>query len=177
MTKAPPSDVAERLIRLVHDFPGLHLREIARQLDLSEALTGYHADQLVAQGRLRSDSEAGYRRFYPVGPGERPSAADRHLLALLRQPQLLRILLLLMARGRMTHPALVDALAMSKSSVSYQLNKLVAGGLVHHAEPEGFAIADKARLEQALLRWKPTQDFADRFANLWSTFYPPRKRK
>ena len=40
----------DRIRAIVVQFPGLHLREIARQMDISLALVQYHIPRLVEDG-------------------------------------------------------------------------------------------------------------------------------
>ena len=174
MTSSEP-DVHSRIVALVRGFPGIHLREVARQLDVSEALAGYHLDLLVAEQRIRSEVRDGYRRFYVAG-AHPETARERELLALLRQRVPLRIILILLERGTVMHADLADKLDLSKAAVSYQLGKLVDAGVVEHAEGGGFRLVDRPGIERALKRWKPTPDVIERFSDLWESFYSRKRR-
>jgi len=168
-------ELKRRILRRVEAFPGLHLREIARQEEVSEALTGYHLDALVAQGDLEERVEAGYRRFYPTH-GVTPTAEERGLLALLRQPAPLEIVVFLLENPGATHTQVTEQLGRSKSTVSYQLQKLVEAGLVTaRTEPVGYEVVDAKRIGRLLLKWTPTRDATDRFSTLWRSFYGSRK--
>ena len=174
---APSLEIRRRLLRLVSTYPGLHLRELARQAELTESLTGYHLDALVGEGVVESAEGGGFRRFYAVA-GAAPSAQDRELMGLLRHRVALQVSLILLDRGSATHLEITDALGLAKSTVSYHLARLVDSGLVV-ALPRGAGVSlrDPRRVERLLLRWEPPRDLVDRFASLCSTFYSRRRRR
>jgi predicted transcriptional regulator len=163
-----------RLLRLVEDYPGLHLRELAREAHASEALAGYHLDALETTRRIESRLEGGYRRFYPR---EHPAPAkrDRAVIHLLRQRVPLEIVLFLLETGAATHKEVTDRLGLAKSTVSYQLGKLQSAGIVATA-PDGqsLTVRQPKRVEALLLEWRPPKPLTDRFADLWSAFYNRR---
>lgn len=169
-------ETRKRLLQLAQTYPGLHMREIARQADLSEALAGYHLDALVAEGLMSSVAEEGFRRFYPAH-GAAPSEPDRELVALFRQRVPLQITLILLARPRATHAEITEELGLAKSTVSHHLAKL-KGARVVVTSPDGrlIALREPKRVERLLLRWEPPEDLIDRFSELWRNFYSRRKR-
>jgi predicted transcriptional regulator len=170
-------DIRRRILRRLEAFPGLHLREVARQEGLSEALAGYHLDALVAQGDLEERVEANYRRFYPTR-GATPTDEERALLGVLRQPAPLEIVVFLFDRDEATHAEITGQLGLSKSTVSYHLHKLVEAGLVAPVEGRpGFRLVDAKRIGRLLIKWEPTRDATDRFSRLWGSFYGPRARR
>jgi predicted transcriptional regulator len=161
----------ERTFALLREYPGLHVREVARRANLSEALALYHLDALVALGLLESRSDSGFRRFYPV-KGPAPSDADKPLLALLRQPAPLSICLLLLEVPQASHQEITESLGLAKSTVSYHLAKLRDAGVIVVGENgRGLKIADRARVRRVVLRWKPVGQMAARFERIWTALY------
>lgn len=165
--------IRKRLVQLVEQFPGLHLREIARQAEMSEALALYHLDQLEEGGVVESRTEEQFRRFFPV---EAPSIEerDRDLMALLRQRVPLQIALYLLAEGEATHGDITDQLELAKSTVSYHLDKLGKADFVTQ-EAGRFRLREPRRVERLLLRWEPPRSLTDRFTTLWTRFYRGRR--
>jgi predicted transcriptional regulator len=164
-----------RLVRLIEAYPGLHLRELARQADVSEALAGYHLDHLVAEGVVEAQTEGVYRRFFPRS-APAPDEKDRELMGLLRQRVPLQIALVLLERGTATHHEITTEVDLAKSTISYHVKRLQEGGLIEHDEGgPGLRLVEPDRVGRLLLRWEPTTDLTDRFSDLWSRFY--RKRK
>lgn len=163
-------DIKKRLVRLVEEYPGLHLRELAREADISEALAGYHLDRLEDQGHVRSEAEGGFRRFYAEDVPA-PNAAERELLNLLRRAVPLEVVVFLLEEGPSAHAEVTDQLDLAKSTVSYHLSNLVDAGIVERLDDGRFDLADPRGIERLLIRWEPPDDLTDRFADLWQKFY------
>src|ERR1051325_9835396 len=96
----------ERLTQLIAQYPGLHVREIARRARMSEALAAYHLNLLVQDKRIEVAEDGMFRRFYV--PGQRVPSDDREWMALLRRPVALHIALHLLTKGPATHTELTE---------------------------------------------------------------------
>lgn len=163
-----------RILRLVEEFPGLHLRELARQAGTSEPLAGYHLANLVADDIVEAVTEGGFKRFY-VRSGPQPSERDRAILELLRHAAPLQIVVFLLERDGATHPEIAEETGLSKSTVTYHLHRLRGASLVEHVPTgAGFQVREARRIESLLLRWEPPRDITDRFERLWRSFYRRR---
>lgn len=167
-------DLRRRLVRLIETYPGLHLRELARQADISEALAGYHMDVLAADEVVTAQTDGIYKRFYPA-KGPSPTETEKDLIKMLRQRVPLQIVLNLLATKRIAHGELTQRLGLAKSTVSYHLGKLREAGIVGE-EPGSLFLAEPKRIERLLLRWEPPRDLTDSFADLWEGFYMKKKR-
>lgn len=168
-------ELRRRIARLVQAYPGLHMREIARQAGISEALAGYHLDELVKDEVLESVQEEFFRRFYPAKGGAREE--DRDLLGALRQRVPLQIVLHLLGHGQATQQQLADLVGVGKSTMSYHVGRLLDLDLLATpAEGRGVVLRDPKRVERLLLRYQPPKDLTDRMVDLWATFYGPRRR-
>jgi predicted transcriptional regulator len=160
---------------LVRRMPGLHMREIQRQMDLSIALTEYHLNQLERAGLVASITEEGYRRYYPArvdgdGTVAGLSGDERRMVAVLRQPIPLRATLLLMGRESATHTEIGNGLDVSPSKLSFHMKKLVHAGVVRRlsrTEGRGYAITDRDRVLRLLIAYRPTPDLLDEVQELW----------
>jgi DNA-binding transcriptional ArsR family regulator len=162
-----------RIVALVQDYAGLHLREIARQLDTSVALVEYHLPALEDAGLVHVDRGDRYLRVFPSGP-RHPKAdrRDREWLGLLREATPMAVALYLMDRGRPArHTHIAVALDIGKSSLSFHLNKLRDAGLIAQDDEDRYMLADKARLMRLLVQHRPAPDVSSRFARLWLAFY------
>lgn len=162
----------QRILALVREFPGLHLREIARQLDTSVALVEYHAPALEEKGLIHLERDQRYLRLYPERGSERLTPNERRHVAVLRQELPLQVCLrLLDADGPLRHGELVDSLGISKSKLSFHLNKLTDAGLVHKVDDGAFDLVDREATTDLLVAHRPTPDLRDRFHDLWVSFY------
>ena len=162
-----------RLYQLVQSYPGLHLREAARQLETSIALVEYHVAILRESGLLREERGERYVRLYAVEASKGgPTDTERAQLQLLRERLPLRIVLQLLDHGApLQHKTLVEALGLGKSKLSFHLRKLEAAGIVAKTGDGRFDVRDRTRLLALLLEYQPTPDLREEFADVWLSLY------
>ncbi|HEX2065458.1 MAG TPA: winged helix-turn-helix transcriptional regulator [Candidatus Thermoplasmatota archaeon] len=162
-----------RLHALVQAYPGLHLREAARQLGTSIALVEYHAAILRENGLLRQERDERYVRLFAVDPGGGgPTEAERRALAALRERLPLRITLHLLDQDApQQHKDVARALGLGKSKLSFHLRKLEAAGIVEKDADGRYAVRGRARLLALLLSYQPTPDLREAFADVWLSLY------
>lgn len=166
-------ETRRRLFALVQQYPGLHLREAARQLQTSIALVEYHAAILRENGLVREERDDRYVRLFaqPVA-GEGLSATERRILAVLREALPLRITLYLLDQDTpMQHKAIAQALDLGKSKLSFHLRKLEAAGIVRKTAEGQFEPVSRALLLGLLLTHEPTAELQHEFAHMWLALY------
>jgi predicted transcriptional regulator len=164
-----------RIVGLVREYPGLHVREVARQLGTSVARIEYHIPLLVEAGLVRSVREEQYQRLYPMGNEGGLGKKDQDALALLRHRiPLLVTLYLLDQDAPVRHRQLAEDLGLSKSKLSFHLRKLEAAAIVARDAEGGFAPTDRVWLLRLLVAFQPTPDLRQEFADLWLGLYGDR---
>lgn len=168
----PDIRMRQRILATVREFPGLHLREIARQLDTSVALVEYHVPMLEKAGVVRIDSDDRYVRLFAISSGPDLTPARRKQLAVLRHEWPLLIILRMLDVGApLRHGELCDLLDMGKSKLSFHLKKLQGVGLVHKLDDGTFDLVQRTETADLLLSYQPTRDLRDRFSDLWANLY------
>lgn len=155
----------DRILALVRRYPGLHLREVARQLDTSVALVEYHVPALLDEGLLERLESEGTHRLFPAHEG-----FPRQALAAIRDAKRLHIVLCLMEHGAMRHTTLVEKTGYGKSTLSFHLKRLMAAGVVRKKDTE-YDLVDAAVTRRLLDRHRPTPDLTDRFGRIWGDLY------
>lgn len=164
-------DMRRRLVALVAAYPGLHVREAARQLDTSMALIEYHLGLLVEADLVHVRKDERYVRLYPK-QGPRPTDAEAKVLALLRERLPLRITLWLLDRGEaVKHGDIAQALQLGKSKLSFHLRKLEAAGIVRKTPDATFEIVRPRETQRLLWTYQPTPDLRQEFAATWLALY------
>lgn len=162
-----------RAYELVAATPGLHLREIARQLAMDVRTAEYHLRQLGKHGLVTAIDEGGFRRFFPRtadGRGaEIVDARDKPFLGVLRKPVPLYVSLVLLTRDRATHGELARDAGVSPSTLSYHLERMEAAGLLGR-DGVAYVLREPERVARLLYAHRPTQDLIDRFLDLWEDF-------
>ncbi|MEA3191557.1 MAG: hypothetical protein QOD77_2139 [Thermoplasmata archaeon] len=164
-------DIRRRIVRLVREYPGLHVRDVARRLGTSVALVEYHLQFLLSEGLLQEQREERYQRLFAPGPGT-PDAATRKALGVLRGRIPLQVTLHLLEQGApQRHGQVAEALGLGKSKLSFHLRKLEAVGLVRKTPDGLFEVADPKATERLLLEHAPTPELKSEFADLWLSLY------
>lgn len=163
-------EVRRRVLELVRQYPGLHLRELQRQLDTSAMLAEYHLNLLEKWGLVTSLEEKNYRRFYPNSELPRPlPAEDKRALGLLRQTIPLGIILLLLERGPQSHGLITEILGLRKSTLTYHLKLLEDTGVIkREADTRRVELAERERILSLLRSYSLTPDLIDAYAGLWT---------
>lgn len=171
MSKVLDLEMRRRIVDLVRSFPGLHTREIARQLDTSVTLIEYHLPILLDAGLVSESRADRYQRLFPTDRRS-PSEADRRRLGLLRDRTALHVTLHLLDRGTAEkHRDIAAALGFGKSRLSFHLRKLEAAGLVGKDADGCFFVVDRKATLRLLVENRPTPDMQSAFADLWTKLY------
>src|SRR5881628_1069046 len=114
--------------RRIYDFlvanPGTHLRRIGHALGMSTGMLSYHLGYLERNGVLKAE-EDGHRKRYFIARAF--VEAQRRILAVLRQDVPRKILVELLTYEGRTFAELQASVGVSKSTLSYHLQKLMHG--------------------------------------------------
>ncbi|TLZ57883.1 MAG: winged helix-turn-helix transcriptional regulator [Methanobacteriota archaeon] len=160
--------------RRIYDFltanPGVHLRKIGQVLGMSTGMLSYHLGYLERNGILKSE-EDGHRKRYFIARAF--VEAQRRILAVLRQDVPRKIVLELLFFGERTFGELQASVGVSKSTLSYHLQKLMHREVLLRGRREResvFSIKDLEEVRKLLLANQSSfqDDAVDRFADLWT---------
>lgn len=166
-------DSRRRIFDAVCKYPGMHLREIGREVRLSANLVDYHLLYLEKRELVYSIQDGQYKRYFPrdaVGADRSHfSASDKPIVSLLRQRVPFRITLLILKNGTMAHREIVQSVRKSPSTVSHHLEKLVTAGVISKSgNSSEYSISDSSRIERILLRFNPLPaSLTDGFLEIW----------
>ena len=162
---------------LVMNQPGLHLREIQRQLGMHVNLVEYHLHHLIASELIVSVHQGGYNRFFPTqaaGSGsrvDRLTSQEKRVLGLMRQPMPLRIMVYLLAAGTALHKDICQHLGCAPSTLTYHMKKMVKADVVVQktaGEGKGYQLKDRRTVARLLMLYKPAPyDQVEAFTELW----------
>jgi predicted transcriptional regulator len=156
-----------RIKLLVSLQPGLHLRELQRQIGLSFSSTRYHIDKLTKDGEIDRVEDNGYSRIYPAGIDQK----DKVLLTLVRRETDRRILSSFLRENNLSQQRLTDLTGLAKSTVSEHLATLLKLGVVRTKTGEErriFELTDPAKIDTMLNRYpRLLRKATRRFIDLW----------
>lgn len=155
------------IYNLIKENPGLHLSRIANLLDMSVSLVEYHLRYMEKNNIVVAEKSGGYKRFFPKE--RKVKREDKKLLSLVRQEIPLKIVLLLLDRGKMTHKELLTNIDIAPSTLSYHLKKLSKKEIINskrYGNKKGFEINKKEEILNLLVKYKP-YDALESFKDIW----------
>lgn len=124
---APSEGEARRagLLRLVRAHPGIHLRELQRQMACGWGTLTYHLDVLLRQGEVAIGRNG--RHVLVWVPGAEPPPLPERLHA---RGAAAKIYALVGSRSEVLQRDVQEALGLSRQLVAHHLRALVADGLI-----------------------------------------------
>lgn len=174
-------DARRRLFETVQNYPGLHLRELARRVEMNPNHAKYHLLYLEKHGVVSSRKQDGYWTFYPkeqgsVGMRDSIGTQDKQVLALLRRPVPLHVTVVLLDREEASLSELCEAVDSSPSTLHYHMGKMEKSGLVE-SRREGrerrFHLVDQERVLQLLMQYRPPDELVQGFLEAWEDLELP----
>lgn len=129
------SDTRRRIYEHVVKRPGLHLRAVARGVDLDTNHTKYHLTYLEQHGLVTSERVHGYWAFFPANGGFVDELGDlgsseKAQLFLIRKEVPRRVVTKLMEVGEANHKILQEAAGVSASTLYYHLRRMAGKEVV-----------------------------------------------
>ncbi len=170
---------AERLFTFIQRYPGVHLREIRRRLQIPIGTLDYHLHRLGRQGLISIRYQGGYKCCFPaVSDATQTPIPETHqtLLALLRHPIPRALLLHLYLEGPSAPSALLTAVDTTGPNLSYFLKRLELAAVVTRdgqGAQRRVHLNDPKQVHEVLLHFPPLPETAvDRFLRFWSELHP-----
>lgn len=163
-------DSRSRISGLVHQSPGIHLRELQRILGMSFNSIRYNTEKMTISGEIICEKGVGYSRFYPPDMTEK----DRLVYSISRNRTSYRILTELSKDSLLTNKELAARTGFAKSTISEHVHTLLAANLVKLtlSEEGNFKVElqdrDRiTRLIEELSRSASQNDMVQNFVELW----------
>jgi len=142
-----------RIFECVTANPGAHLRDVARRCSIPLGTSLYHLDCLEANGMIVSRRDGRYKRYFSTNTVGR---REKEVLSVLRHDAPRRLVVALLAAPGLTQRELCARIGVSRSTVSFHLNRLVAEGVVSRVprRPEAtYEVIDAAFTNELLVRF------------------------
>lgn len=150
-----------RIYAYIERQPGRYLREMQRALDMPMGALEYHLAQLEA-AQLVTVLKEEKKRYFPA----RMDRIDKHVLAVLRQDGLRRVVVMLLSERELTHEELLQRLACPPSTLSYYMRRLCDVGMVDRQKTgrrTSYSLREPESMLRVLVRYRPT--FLDRLVD------------
>ncbi len=164
-----------RARKLIEEYPGLHLRELARRLDLDVRAAKHHLDRLERAGFVTVLYFGRFKRYFPRrdrNVGELVDSDDKRLLGHLRSRIALNLVVHLILSGPSRLVDLSSMLDISPSRATFHLRRLEGAGIVvkKDGSETRYGVKDARELKELLNVYKPMPDQVDGMLDLWDAF-------
>lgn len=172
-----------RTRRIIYTYilrnPGLHERELARQLDVSLSTLDYHLYYLKKHELVVAKSDGHYTRYYTSG---KIGVKEKKILATLRQKASRKIIIFLLINNLCTHKKICDHLGLAPSTTSFHLNKLVKNEILQREDigrERIYTVAEPEHVSDLIISYKKSflDEAVNRFADTWLELHPRNIRK
>ena len=182
-------DLKKIIYNKIEAFPGLSLRELSRELDISPSLTKYYLDKLMSEKAIKSIKDGKSHRFFTFQFSIKEE--DMKILKLLRNPVILEMMLLFLRelekakkegnkqQASLRHVDLFKNMRFnSKGTITYYLKKLQEENLIEISsqDEQRYVLTNPDKIELLLKVYNPSPSIIKSFASLWTSFYSKKKK-
>lgn len=123
-----PQKLRDRVLDVISTSPGIHLRELHRNIGCAMGALQYHLNNLEDEGIVVSMRNGNARHLYLTGFCDDEQVL--RLTSLSRNPTVQLVLRECMANGRITQAELSRTLSLDKSLISYYVSSLVKNDIL-----------------------------------------------
>ena len=120
-------EIRQKIYRYISKNPGIHLREISRQMTIPKSTLKYHLKYLYKKGLITTKSEKRYKRYYIIN---KLGTKEKEILNLLRQKVTRDILLYLMFYIVSSEIELSKVLEKHPATIDFHLKKIKNLGII-----------------------------------------------
>lgn len=149
--------------------PGVHLRQIQRDLDIPLGTLEYHLHQMEKRELLVTRELTRFKAYFT---NEGLDRRDRDILYFLRQTMPRRLALLVADRPGISFGQLKQAVPIAASTVSFHLKKLLDAGIIVEGKDgreKVFEAVEPVRIQRLIIEYRKSfvDDVVEGFADAW----------
>lgn len=154
----------------VRRVPGVHLRQLQRDLDIPMGTLEYHLHQMEKRHMLVTRNLARLKAYFASDDGL--DRRDRDILYFLRQAMPRHLALLAADDPGISFRELTKEVPIAPSTVSFHLKKLVEAGILREARSgreKVYDVLEPERIRRLVTKYRGSfvDDVVDRFASAW----------
>ncbi|XGI83985.1 winged helix-turn-helix transcriptional regulator [Halorutilales archaeon Cl-col2-1] len=156
----------------IDSTPGIHFRELLRELDYAQGTLQYQLRQLEDEGLVEVSDDGDYTRYYTSDSFE---SEDKAVMNALRREYSRRIIGHLADEGALSTSELSERIDKSRSTISWHLSRLEEEDVVEK-EREGRSVLyslkepDKIRRLYTVHRKSFSDRLVDKMLGLWEGY-------
>ena len=157
--------IRRKIYRIVNKYAGCHFREIERKSGLSTGLVKYHLDYLTKYDIIKQEKIGNNVRYFT----RELSDEEKRILSLLRTESYRKIIICLISNGESSHKKISDFVALSPSTVSWHLKRLVKEGVINSSERGYVLQIEKNKIIKLLIAYRKSflDSLVDRTIEMW----------
>lgn len=163
------------IIQLIKTYPGLGLRELARELNTSPQSLKYYTDQLLKENLLIIKKDGKYSRFYDIN--FHVEEFEQNILNCIRKSHLLNVIMVFLNAQKkekkyiLKNNEIMEQLnVQSAGTVTYYLNQLIECSIIEKNK-EGFRLINPRLIQLFINKYTPTKSIIDNFIELWQGYF------
>jgi len=163
----------KRIFDFVSGHPGVHFRELQRQLELPVGALDYHLKHLEKHEVLVSRADGHYTRYYPR---DRFDPASKAVLSFLRQDLPRGIILFLLQNPKSTHGSILDKFSVTGATLSYHLKRMCQQGVlavIKEGRESAFEVVEPDMVADLLITYR--RSFLDELVESFVAAWVPRR--
>lgn len=163
-------ETRRRIYEQIKKSPGIHFRELERRLQMVVGNLQYHLQYLEKKNLIRVLNDGDYVRYFVKDRSL--SEDERKIMSFLRRSGCRHILLQLLNNPDMNNKELSQAVGLSPSTISWNLNKLLEAGIIEREKTgriSKFTIIDPPAIAELLICYKESflDTLVDGFIEMW----------
>lgn len=162
-------ETRQQVYEFISKSPGVHFREIKRNLNLAVGTLQYNINQLKKDQLIIAKKDGEYVRFYAIGL---VSEEEKHILSLLRQKPIRHIAILLLTKGKVNHQNISKGLNLSPATTSWYLNKMLESKMADRKKTGRevyYFLTNPDEIAKTIVTYKESflDKIVDRFIEMW----------
>ena len=172
-------NIRRKIYTHIKKHPGLHERELSRQLKIPLSTLDYHLHYLSKRNLIAKNIEGKQSCYYIVG---RVGTVEKKLLSILRQKMSRRIIIFLILNNFSNNKDICNHLGLASNTESFHLNKLVKLDFIDRSKMGRemiYSIKNPEYISDLLVVYQKSflDDAVDRFVDTWSGLNPKQISK
>ena len=164
--------IRDKIIDLVNEKPGVHLRAVARELDIHVNLADYHLRILEKATKVLSVEKGGRKGFFPSSIMEGKvtlGPVERRILLFLREARTFLIIIYLLVTDGARSGEVAREVEISPSTATHHLKRLTKEGIIDkRPDTKEYAVIEPELVARIIIDHRPgEEDMVDSFESLW----------
>ena len=167
-------DTRREIYKHIVKSPGLHERQLAKELDVPLSTLVYHLHYLEKRELIMMKSDERYARYYAT---KKLGARAKEVLSVLRQQMPRQIVMFLLLHPNSFHREICKKVEVAPSTTSFHLKKLTDTQIARKitvGKETMYIINEPENISDLLITYKESflDSAVDRFVDVWSNFNP-----